>query len=93
MPGKKVFTAEQAREYGEKKLGIDWSKFDVEQFRMGMDVELEHGTRDPHTNVTNDDTMTTAKIALAHLNEFPDYYTRLDKMEEEAEAYWENKNK
>jgi len=92
MSGKKVFTAEQAREYSEK-LGVDWSKFDVEQFRMGMDVELEHGTRDPHTNVTNDDTMTTAKIALAHLNEFPDYYTRLDKMEEEAEAYWENKNK
>jgi len=92
MSGKKVFTAEQAREYSEK-LGVDWSKFDVEQFRMGMDVELEHGTRDPHTNVTNDDTMTTAKIALAHLNEFPDYYTRLDKMEEEAEAYWENQNK
>jgi hypothetical protein len=90
MSEKKVFTAEQAKEIGEK-LGIDWSKWDVEQFRRGMDVELEHGTADPKTNVTNDDPLITGKIALAHLNEFPDYYTRLDKMEEEAEKYWENK--
>ncbi|MEL7571014.1 MAG: DUF5661 family protein [Eubacteriaceae bacterium] len=90
MSEKRVFTEAQAKEYGEK-LGIDWSKFDVEQFRMGMDVELEHGTRDLHTNVTNDDILVTAKIALAHLNEFPDYYTRLKKMEDEAEAYWEGK--
>lgn len=90
MSEKKVFSADQAKQYGEK-LGIDWSKFDVEQFRMGMDVELEHGTQDLHTNVTNDDILITAKIALAHLNEFPDYYTRLKKMEEEAEAFWEGK--
>lgn len=86
MP-KQTFTAEEARSIGEE-LGIDWSKFDIEQFRMGMDVELEHGTRDPHTNVTNDDSLMTGKIALAHLNEFPDYYTRLDKMEKEADAFW-----
>jgi hypothetical protein len=90
MSEKKVFTAEQAKEIGEK-LGIDWSKWDVEQFRRGMDVELEHGTQDPKTNVTNDDPLITGKIALAHLNEFPDYYTRLDEMEEEADEYWENK--
>lgn len=90
MSGKKVFTYEQAKEIGEK-LGIDWKKWDVEQFRRGMDVELEHGTEDPKTNVTNDDPLLTGKIALAHLNEFPDYYTRLDEMEEEAEEYWENK--
>jgi hypothetical protein len=64
----------------------DSGPFDVEQFRMGMDVELEHGTRDPETNVTDDDVIMTAKIARAHLNEFPDYYTRLAKMEAEAEA-------
>ena len=85
---KEHFTADQAKEIGEK-IGIDWSKWDVEQFRRGMDVELEHGTVDPNTNVTDDDPLTTGKIALAHLNEFPDYYTRLDKMEEEAEEYWE----
>lgn len=90
MSEKREFTAEQAKNIGEK-LGIIWDKFDVEQFRMGMDVELEHGIRDPHTNVTNDDPLTTGKIALAHLNEFPDYYTRLDKMEEEAEEFWEHK--
>lgn len=90
MSEKRVFTAEQAKEIG-GKLGITWDKFDIEQFRMGMDVELEHGTVNPHTNVTNDDPLTTGKIALAHLNEFPDYYTRLDEMEEEAEEYWEHK--
>ena len=60
--------------------------FDVEQFRAGMDVELEHGRHDPATDVTGDDPAVTGKIALAHLNEFSDYYTRLEKMEAEAEA-------
>ena len=81
------FTAEEAKNIGEQ-LGIDWSKFDVEQFRRGMDVELEHGLVDSHTNVTNDDPLMTGKIALAHLNEFPDYYTRLDVMEKEADKFW-----
>ena len=80
---KKTFTAEEAKEIGEQ-LGVDWSKWDVEQFRMGMDVELEHGTIDPNTNVTNDDALMTGKIALAHLNELPDYYTRLEEMEKEG---------
>ncbi len=83
---KKYFTAEEARRFGES-LGIDWKLFDVEQFRMGMDVELEHGTRDAATNVTDDDPLITGKIALAHLNEFPDYYTRLERMEEEAKRF------
>jgi len=90
MTHKKHFTAEEAKKIGEK-LRIDWSKFDVEQFRMGMDVELEHGLQDPNTNVTNDDPLMTGKIALAHLNEFPDYYTRLEKMEKEAEQFHEKK--
>ena len=83
------FTVEEARSAGER-IGVDWatSKFDVEQFRMGMGVELEHGTQDRETNVTDDDVTVTAKIARAHLNEFPDYYTRLAAMEAEAEAYW-----
>ncbi len=92
MQNTKSFSAEQAKKIGEE-LGIDWSKFNVEQFRMGMDVELEHGLSDPNTNVSNDDPLITGKITLAHLNEFPDYYTRLDKMEEEAEEYWEKANK
>jgi len=83
------FTSDEAKEVGEK-LGVDWSKWDVEQFRMGMDVELEHGTISPETNVTGDDPVETAKIALAHLNEFPDYYTRLDKMEREGEDFWQS---
>jgi len=85
MTSKKHFTNEEARQIGEK-LGIDWSKFDVDQYRMGLDVELEHGLVDPHTNVTNDDPIMTGKIALAHLNEFSDYYIRLDRMEKEAEG-------
>lgn len=89
MTAKRQFTADEARAAGER-IGIDWasSRFDVEQFRMGMDVELEHGTNDVATNVTDDDVDVTAKIARAHLNEFPDYYTRLAAMEAEAEAYW-----
>jgi len=87
MPQK--ITKEEAEKIG-GDLGIDWSRFDVEQFRRGMDVELEHGTRDAKTNVTNDDMLTTGKIALAHLNEFPDYYTRLDKMEKEADEFWQS---
>lgn len=79
------FSADEAREVGEQ-IGIDWdqSPFDVEQFRKGMDVELEHGLHDLITNVTGDEPTITGKIALAHLNEFPDYYTRLARMEEEA---------
>ena len=85
MTSKKHFTAAEAKQIGES-LGIDWRKYDVEQYRMGLDVELEHGLVDPHTNVTNDDPIMTGKIALAHLNEFADYYTRLGKMEAEAEG-------
>jgi hypothetical protein len=85
MSGTKRFSADEARHVGEQ-IGIDWatSPFDVDQFRRGMDVELEHGLHDPATNVTSDDPLVTGKIALAHLNEFPDYYSRLERMEEEA---------
>ncbi|MEO8323111.1 MAG: DUF5661 family protein [Actinomycetota bacterium] len=81
----KPFTNEEALRVAEK-LGIDWAKspFDLEQFRRGLDVELEHGTHDPETNVTDDDPVMTGKIALAHLRELPDYYTRLERMEAEA---------
>lgn len=86
---KTSFTTREAMEIA-GQLGIDFSKekFDVDQFRMGLDVELEHGRRDPATDVTGDNPLLTGMIALAHLNEFPDYYTRLKKMEEEAIAYW-----
>jgi uncharacterized Fe-S cluster-containing radical SAM superfamily enzyme len=83
VSAEKHFTTEQARSIGDA-LGVDWSDFDVEQFRIGLDVELEHGRRDPATDVTGDDPMTTGRIALAHLKEFGDYYTRLTKMEKEA---------
>jgi hypothetical protein len=89
MASRSRFTLDEARAAGER-IGVDWGSvpFDLEQFRAGMDVELEHGTRDPQTNVTDDDATMTAKIALAHLHEFPDYYTRLDTMETEAEKKW-----
>ena len=84
---KRIITEEEARKTGES-LGLRWRRFDVDQFRRGMQVELEHGKHDPNTNVTDDDLIMTGKIALAHLNEFPDYYDRLEKMEEEAEKEW-----
>ena len=86
MDAREGFTSDEARAVGEQ-IGIDWDSapFDVEQFRVGMEVELEHGLRDSATNVTHDDPLTTGKIALAHLNEFSDYYVRLQRMESEAE--------
>jgi len=85
---KKTFTSEEAKAIGEQ-LGVTWDKFDVKQFRMGMNVELEHGSVDANTNVTNNDALMTGKIALAHLNEFPDYYDRLERMEKEADKFWD----
>lgn len=81
---KKQFSLTEAKQIGDA-LGISWDKFDVDQFAMGVNVELEHGRRDPETDVTHDEPLLTGKIALAHLNEIPDYYTRLAVMEKEAE--------
>jgi hypothetical protein len=91
MSAGKKFTNEEAKRIGDE-LGIDWDEVNLEEFRMGLGVELEHGLHDPETNVTNDDEILTAKIALAHLREFPDYYTRLERLEDEAEEYWSNLN-
>ena len=74
-------------------IGVSWKKYPLEEFRMGLHVELEHGARDSQTNVTDNDIIMTGKIALAHLKEIPDYYTRLHKMEKVGEAYWERKNR
>lgn len=60
---------------------------------MGLDDELEDGTMEPNTNVTNDDFLLTGKIASAHLNEFPDHYTRVPKIDKEADEFWRVKNR
>ena len=78
-------SVDEARRVGDA-IGVDWNRFDLEQFRAGMDVEYEHGSHDPQTDATGDDPIVTGKIALAHLKEFPDYYERLELMEREAEA-------
>ena len=80
-------TLEDARRIGDA-IGIDWQRFDLEQFRRGIDVELEHGARDPQTDVTHDDPIVTGKIAFAHMKEFPDYYERLERMEKDARRDW-----
>lgn len=85
--GKRKISSDEARRVGDG-LGIDWETVDIEEFRRGLEVELEHGAHDPETDVTGDDVTLTGKIAWAHLKEFPDYYTRLDKLEAEAEAWW-----
>lgn len=87
MSNKRGISSEEAQRVG-ASLGIDWTKVDLEQFRRGIEVEFEHGAHDADTNVTDDDLSLTGKIAWAHLKEFPDYYTRLDKLEAEADAYW-----
>jgi hypothetical protein len=88
---KAIFTKEMAKKLGDD-FGLTWDKFDAQQLANGMNVELEHGTVDPATNVSDDDELVTMKIALAHLNEFPDYYIRLEKMEDEAEAFWDKQD-
>ena len=86
LPEETRSRAKEAADVAER-LGIDWgtSLFDLEQFRIGLDVELEHRAGDPETNVTEDDPLMTGKIALAHLRELPAYYTRLARMQGEAE--------
>ena len=90
MSKKMIPTLDQAKAIGEQ-LDINWEKFDPKQFRAGLCVELEHGTVNQTTNVTSDDQLLTGKITLAHLTEFPDYYTRLAKMEAEAKSFWDSK--
>jgi hypothetical protein len=82
---KRTYDLDEARGIAES-LEIDFvkSEFDLAQFLSGLDVEAEHGGEDPATNVTQDDPLATGKIALAHLKEMPDYYTRLNKMETDA---------
>ena len=79
----KKLNAKDAKEIGDD-LGIDWNEVKLDEFTKGVNVEFEHGTRFPETNVTNNDENMTGKIAWAHLKEFPDYYTRLEKLEKEA---------
>ncbi len=74
-------------------LGINWKEVKIEEFTKGINIEFEHGTRYPETNVTNDDKKLTGKIAWAHLKEFPDYYTRLEKLEKEADTFWKKKGR
>ena len=87
MAAKRQFTTEEARRIGDI-IGIDWTTIPLEQFRQGLAVELEHGSHDTETDVTHDDEVITGKIALAHLKEFPDYYDRLAKLENEADEFW-----
>ena len=89
MIKKRPFSTEEARSLG-TQLKMDWSQIDLEQFRRGLEVELEHGAIDPETDVTGDDLVLTGKIAWAHLKEIRDYYTRLDRMEAQAEAQLKN---
>ncbi len=89
MGTKREFTTEEARRIGDQ-IGVNWTEYDIEEFRMGLSVELEHGLHDVQTDVTGDDEIMTGKIALAHLKEIRDYYTRLLAMERDAEAYWDS---
>ena len=90
MSSKRKFTTEDATRIG-IALGVHWAEVSIEEFQAGLAVELEHGAHDPETNVTNDDELLTGKIALAHLKEYPDYYTRLAQLEKDAEEFWSKK--
>ena len=85
MDNQRHISTEEARSIG-TQLGINWAQIDLKQFRRGIEVEFEHGAHDPETDVTGDDLKLTGKIAWAHLKEIRDYYTRLDRLEAEAES-------
>jgi hypothetical protein len=87
MNAKRRTTIDEARRVGDL-IDVDWRTCDIRQFRRGMDVEFEHGLRQPQTDVTHDDPVLTGKIVLAHLMDFADYYTRLGRMEREAKRDW-----
>ncbi|HEY5124170.1 MAG TPA: DUF5661 family protein [Ignavibacteria bacterium] len=88
----KKLNLKDAKEVGDD-LGIDWDVVSPDEFTKGINVEFEHGTRYPQTNITNNDKKMTGKIAWAHLKEFPDYYTRLAKLEKKAKEYWKKKGR
>lgn len=89
---KKVVSLAEAKKIGHK-LGINFKAVSPEEYRYGMNIEIEHGKQNKLTNVTNNDLLITGKIALAHILEYPDYYVRLKKMETDAEKYWSKKRK
>ena len=86
----KKLTSTDAKEIGDD-IGINWDEVRLDEFTKGINVEFEHGSKNPKTNVTKNDKKMTGKIAWAHLKEFPDYYTRLAKMEKEAAEFWKKK--
>ena len=88
----KKLNSKDANEIG-NDLGINWDDVKLEEFTKGVNIEFEHGTKYPETNVTKDDKKLTGKIAWAHLKEFPDYYTRLEKLEKKAGEYWKRKGR
>jgi hypothetical protein len=83
----KKFNEIDAKKIG-NALKIDWKEVSLDQFTKGLNVELEHGSKDPQTNVTDNGGKLTGEITLAHLKEFPDYYTRLAKMEKVAKDHF-----
>jgi hypothetical protein len=85
MSNQRQISEAEARLVG-TQLGFDWTKIVLEQFRRGLEVELEHGPQDPETDVTGDDLIVTGKIAWAHLKEVDDYYTWLDWIEAKAKG-------
>lgn len=76
-----------------KKLKINPDVVKPRTLKKGIIVEYEHGLSNKRTNVTNNDIIKTAKIALAHILEYPDYYKRHEKMEKSAMKYWKRKKR
>lgn len=83
QPKQKPFTLREAKIIGDK-LNMDWEVFDVKQFRLGLNAELEDGTYNPITNFASDDPILIGKIVRMHLNEASDYYTKWAQMEKAA---------
>ena len=86
MKKRKQISSEEAKRIGET-IHIDWEQIDLEQFRQGLMGNHEQAAIDPETGLTYDGVLLTGKVILDHMQEFPDYFTRLEKLKAEADEY------
>lgn len=87
MKNRKQISSEEAQRIGES-LHLDWDRIDLEQFRQGLMGEVDQANMDPETGRTYDSILLSGKLVVAHMQEFPDYFTRLEKLKAEADEHW-----
>jgi hypothetical protein len=86
MKKRKQISPADAKRIGEA-LHLDWDHVDLEQFRQELMGKQTQEIGDPETALTHDGVLQTGQVVLAHMEEFPDYFSRLEKLRAEADDY------